>query len=201
MTFHAERFRDVENIEFTYQLKSTSGGSRIFQKGVAYPEGGDANLYFGKHFSENCMKMKEIGPGGTSLAPPPLDPPMPTEIQLITAGHMTWHVFTSRGHVFYRLATCFKTTKSLGDAPDTIHQEEKHQSAFWWKKHCSFSELSIIVSSIFVQRNVLVSSNQNCYQGNQCISRTTVKLDWSATALELRSCREVFHTGADTLDS
>ena len=35
-------------------------------------------FFFGKIFAENCIKMKEIGPigGCTSLAPPPLDPPM-----------------------------------------------------------------------------------------------------------------------------
>ena len=29
-------------------------------------------------FAENCLKMKEFGPSGTSLAPP-LDPPMERE--------------------------------------------------------------------------------------------------------------------------
>ena len=42
------------------------------------PEGGDnpwvwgENIFFGKIFAENCMKMKDSGPGGggASLAPP-----------------------------------------------------------------------------------------------------------------------------------
>ena len=46
------------------QFLPHSAGSRISQRGCA-------NLLFGKYFAENCMKMKEIGPGvGASLAPP-----------------------------------------------------------------------------------------------------------------------------------
>ena len=46
-----------------------------------FPEEGSPNsrwgchLLFGQKFPENCMKMKEFGPRGASLAPP-LDPPM-----------------------------------------------------------------------------------------------------------------------------
>ena len=39
-----------------------SGGSRI-----STIRGG-ANLLFGKNLTENCMKIKEIGPGGASPA-------------------------------------------------------------------------------------------------------------------------------------
>ena len=40
-----------------------------------FPEGStnpseDVNLLFGKIIAENCIKMKEIGPKGTSLVPP-----------------------------------------------------------------------------------------------------------------------------------
>ena len=39
------------------------------------PEVGEKKLVFGKIFTKNCMKMKQIGPRGRpSLAP--LDPPM-----------------------------------------------------------------------------------------------------------------------------
>ena len=50
-----------------------SGRSRIYlDGGGANFQGGDANLLFGQIFTENCMKMKEFGPGGqcVSLAPP-----------------------------------------------------------------------------------------------------------------------------------
>ena len=40
------------------------GGSRIFQKEGAYPKGTDASLLFDEKFPDNCMKMKEFGPGG-----------------------------------------------------------------------------------------------------------------------------------------
>ena len=52
----------------------TSGGSRIFLRGVSQLP---ILLLFCNYFAENCMKMKEFGPGGASLAAP-LDPPMPT---------------------------------------------------------------------------------------------------------------------------
>ena len=44
--------------------------------GGANPQGGDVNLLFGQKFPENCMKMKEFGPGGEASLTPPLDPPM-----------------------------------------------------------------------------------------------------------------------------
>ena len=43
------------------------------RRGGANPQGGGANLLFCPIFTENCMKMKEFGPGGggrASLAPP-----------------------------------------------------------------------------------------------------------------------------------
>ena len=48
-----------------------SGGSRISQtEGGANPKGGNEKLLFGQIFPKNCMKMKEIEPGGReSLAP------------------------------------------------------------------------------------------------------------------------------------
>ena len=47
-----------------------------FPDGGTYPQGGGANLLFGKIFLENCMKMKEIGPrgGGGALPWHPLRP-------------------------------------------------------------------------------------------------------------------------------
>ena len=41
-----------------------------------FPEGGGGRQsgYANLSFRKNCMKMKEFGPGGTSLVPP--DPPM-----------------------------------------------------------------------------------------------------------------------------
>ena len=40
------------------------------------PQGGDANLLFGQNVPENCMKMKEIGPGEEHVPGVPLDPPL-----------------------------------------------------------------------------------------------------------------------------
>ena len=42
----------------------SSGGSRISQMGVAIPKDGNGNLLFGQIFSENSIKMKNIGPKG-----------------------------------------------------------------------------------------------------------------------------------------
>ena len=51
----------------------TSGGSRISQTGGgANPKGEGKNLLFGQISPEDCMKMKEIVPGGGAGAP--LDP-------------------------------------------------------------------------------------------------------------------------------
>ena len=48
-----------------------SGGSRIFLSGTPTPKVGVLTYFL----AENCMKIKEFGPGGASLAPP-LDPPL-----------------------------------------------------------------------------------------------------------------------------
>ena len=40
--------------KFIHNTELISDGSKIFQRG--------SNLIFGKMFTENCMKMKEIGP-------------------------------------------------------------------------------------------------------------------------------------------
>ena len=44
--------------------------------GGAKPQGGGANLLFGKKFAEDYLKMKEFGPGGRVPGAPPLDLPM-----------------------------------------------------------------------------------------------------------------------------
>ena len=51
--------------------------SRISQtgRGGGSPQDGDANLFFGQNFPENCMKMKKIGSKGTASLAPLLDPP------------------------------------------------------------------------------------------------------------------------------
>ena len=57
-----------------------SGGSR---EGANF-QGGGANLLFGPIFTENCMKMKEFGPGGglrAYLAPPPLRNVLPLQVR------------------------------------------------------------------------------------------------------------------------
>ena len=48
-------------------ITNNSGGSRIFPKGVRQLPNLD---YFTIFFAEICMKMKEFGPGGVSMAPP-----------------------------------------------------------------------------------------------------------------------------------
>ena len=55
-----------------------SGGSRISQTGGAKSWVWDKNLLFRKIFAENCMKMKEIGPGGLCIPSPP--PPGSTNV-------------------------------------------------------------------------------------------------------------------------
>ena len=40
-------------------------------RGAPTAQGGGVNLLFGQNFPENCMKMKEIGPGGTHPWRPP----------------------------------------------------------------------------------------------------------------------------------
>ena len=42
---------------------------------VGAAKGGREKLLFGQFFPENYTKKKEIGSGGASLAPHPLDPP------------------------------------------------------------------------------------------------------------------------------
>ena len=42
---------------------------------------------FCKFFTENCMKMKEFGPGGGCASLPPLDPPMNYMISFTTRQH------------------------------------------------------------------------------------------------------------------
>ena len=46
------------------------------EKGAPTPKVWGANLIFGQKFPENCMKMKEFGPGGRVSLASPLDPPM-----------------------------------------------------------------------------------------------------------------------------
>ena len=56
-----------------FHLLKFSSGSRIFRGGEA------ANSQVGvlaSFFAENCMKMKELGPGGGCVPGAPLDPPM-----------------------------------------------------------------------------------------------------------------------------
>ena len=53
-------------------IDRSSGGSRIFPRGCANSQ---KCYYFSIFFAENCMKMKEFGPRGSSLATP-LDPPI-----------------------------------------------------------------------------------------------------------------------------
>ena len=48
--------------------------------GGANPQGGGTNLLFGKKFPENCMKMKEFGPGGRMFL-------VPTPLRSANAGH------------------------------------------------------------------------------------------------------------------
>ena len=54
--------------------------------------GSGANLLFGKSFTENLMKMKEIlrGGGGALVPGTPLDPPMSShvEITLVSIVHL-----------------------------------------------------------------------------------------------------------------
>ena len=47
-----------------------------FSWGDANSQSGCPNLLFCKLFAENCMKMKEFGPGGLVSLVLPLDPPM-----------------------------------------------------------------------------------------------------------------------------
>ena len=55
-----------------FLFANSSGGSR---RG-ANPWIWGKNLLFGKIFAENCMKMKENGPGVVYSKRPTLDPPM-----------------------------------------------------------------------------------------------------------------------------
>ena len=49
--------------------------------GGANSQSGGANLLFGQHFPENCMKMKEFGPtGGARVPGAPLDTPMTNDV-------------------------------------------------------------------------------------------------------------------------
>ena len=59
-----------------------SGGCRIFLRGVPTPKMGVLIYYFDNRFAENCIKMKEFGPGGGVVCPwyPPLDVPMITPL-------------------------------------------------------------------------------------------------------------------------
>ena len=58
------------NIMFFRVKDYSSGGSRISQTV------GAKNIIFPIFFPKNCMKMKEIEPGGRPWRPPPLDPPL-----------------------------------------------------------------------------------------------------------------------------
>ena len=40
------------------------------EEGVPTPRRGGANIWFCQNFPKNCMKLKEFGPRGASLAPP-----------------------------------------------------------------------------------------------------------------------------------
>ena len=63
------------SVHFTCQWRIQDFPDRV-GGGIADPSIWGENLSFSKIFAENCMKMKEIGPGACVLAPPPLDPPM-----------------------------------------------------------------------------------------------------------------------------
>ena len=68
MTHASENYLPAASLAGGKYTKSFSytvyiGGSRISQTGVPTPEF-RPNLFFGKIFGENCMKMKEIGPRG-----------------------------------------------------------------------------------------------------------------------------------------
>ena len=47
-----------------------------FPGGCANSQNGCANLLFCNFFAENCMKMKEFGPGVGRVPGAPLDPPL-----------------------------------------------------------------------------------------------------------------------------
>ena len=59
------------------------------------------NLLFDKVFAENCMKMKETGPGGGGVLDPkpPLDPPIQRGMVLI------FKVFPTYRESFYHLCS------------------------------------------------------------------------------------------------
>ena len=44
--------------------------------GGSNPQGEGSNVLFGQKIPENCLKMKEFGPGGARAPGTPLDPPM-----------------------------------------------------------------------------------------------------------------------------
>ena len=70
--------QDLKLLIVTVRKKSVADPG--FHRGGDNPRTGGANLLFDKVFTENCMKMKEIGRRGVSPMPPPPDPPMLTSV-------------------------------------------------------------------------------------------------------------------------
>ena len=54
------------------------------------------------NFPKNCMELKEFGPGGASLAPPPLDPPLarwvPSLVSLGANTHLQVKTYNRYNH-------------------------------------------------------------------------------------------------------
>ena len=76
--------------------------------------------YFGKFFSENCMKLKEIGPGGGAHPNANLDPPMVTIrtfINLNGDGH-------GDGTCKQILKILFTTNVMFYSAIQSVHEEK-----------------------------------------------------------------------------
>ena len=61
---------------FTEEILVSSSGSSMSQTVWTPTLKGGVNILFGQIMHENCMKMKEIGPGGGYVPCAPLDPPM-----------------------------------------------------------------------------------------------------------------------------
>ena len=66
MVFKPNSRLSVKPVTQTNCIAVTDPGFPI--RGCQPPSLGQQNLFFGKIFAENCMKMKEIGPGA-SVAP------------------------------------------------------------------------------------------------------------------------------------
>ena len=61
-------FTEANWMQYQWRIQDFPEGARQLPK----------LLLFFNFFTENCMKMKEFGPPGGVLAPPPLDPPVNT---------------------------------------------------------------------------------------------------------------------------